>query len=84
MLLQMNLDSKKKIPSIPYGFGVLGGYIFDVISKVTGKKFPVSSIRIKKFTADTTVNTDKLISTGFKPPYSLEDGLRNMIKHEFE
>ncbi len=70
-------------PYIPYYFGLIGGYIFDVIAQVSGKKLPISSIRIKKFCAETTVNKDKLISSGFKPPYQLEGGLRNMIRHEF-
>ena len=78
------LDFKKKIPSAPYWLGLAGGYTFDIISKLTGKKFPISSIRIKKFTAETVVNTDKLIASGFKPPYTLEEGLRKMIAHEFK
>jgi hypothetical protein len=63
---------------------LIGGYTFDLIAKITGKKFPVSSVRIKKFTAETTVNTDKLIASGFKAPYTLKKGLMNMIKHEFK
>ena len=78
------LGFKKKIPSAPYWLGLAGGYAFDLPAKITGKKFPVSSIRIKKFTAVTTVNTDRLIESGFKAPYTLEQGLRNMIKYEFK
>lgn len=77
------LGFEKKIPSAPYWVGLAGGYLFDLAAKVTGKKFSISSIRIKKFAAETTVNTDKLLACGFKAPYSLEDGLRNMVKHEF-
>jgi len=77
------LGYKKKIPSIPYWLGLIGGYGFDILAKLTGKKYTVSSIRIKKFTADTTINTNKLLNTGFTPPYSLEEGLRRMIRYEF-
>lgn len=71
-------------PSAPYWLGLVGGYAFDVLAKITGKKFPVSSIRIKKFTAETTVITDRLLQTSFKEPYTLEEGLRRMIHHEFK
>jgi nucleoside-diphosphate-sugar epimerase len=73
-----------KIIAIPYWLGLLGGYAFDILAKVTGKKFPISSIRIKKFTAETTVNTDKLLESGFKEPFTLKEGLQRMIQHEFK
>lgn len=78
------MNITRTIPTVPYFAGLLGGYTFDVIAKLTGKKFPVSSVRIKKFCAETTVNTDKLVESGFKAPYTLEQGIRNMIKHEFK
>ncbi len=68
---------------VPYLVGLFGGYAFDVASKITGKKFPISSIRIKKFTADTTISTKKLQESGFKPAFSLEEGLRRMVRSEF-
>ncbi|MCB9982623.1 MAG: NAD-dependent epimerase/dehydratase family protein [Rhodospirillales bacterium] len=71
-------------PQMPYALGMLGGSVFDVAAKLTGKKFPISTIRIKKFCANTIVNTDKLSETGFTAPYSLRDGLQEMIKREFQ
>jgi nucleoside-diphosphate-sugar epimerase len=68
---------------IPYSLGLLGGYFFDGLSKLTGKAYPISSIRIKKFAAETTVSAKKSRDAGFVPPYSLEDGLRRMIETEF-
>lgn len=70
--------------TIPYFIGLLAGYGFDVLAFVTRKKFPVSSIRIKKFCAETTVNTNKLSNSGFIPPFSTQEGLRKMINHEFK
>jgi len=81
--IQKVLGREKKIPSVPYAIGILGGYAFDLLSFLTGKKFTVSSIRIKKFTADTAINTDKLQKSGFKPLYTLKEGLERTIKHEF-
>jgi len=68
---------------IPYVFGLIGGYGYDLLAKITGKTYPISSIRIKKFCADTVINTDKLQRTGFVPSYTLAEGLTRMIKSEF-
>ena len=68
---------------IPYILGLAVGYFYDVLSKITGKTFPISSIRIKKFCANTVINTDKLQRTGFLPSYTLAEGLNRMIKSEF-
>jgi hypothetical protein len=64
---------------LPYSIGLLGGYTFDLLPRLTGKTFPISSIRIRKFRADTIINADKLKKIGFKPPFSLDEGLRRMI-----
>ena len=68
---------------IPYAIGLFGGYTFDLIAGITGKTYPISSIRIKKFAADTKVSAERLRKTGFSPPYSLADGLNRMIASEF-
>jgi nucleoside-diphosphate-sugar epimerase len=79
---EMNISASNI--KVPYGIGLLGGYAFDLLSKITGKKFPVSVVRIQKFCADTTINSNAAMSSGFTPPYSLEEGLKRMIKHEFK
>lgn len=68
---------------IPYSIGMLGGYFFDLLARATGGTFPISSIRIKKFVADTTVSAEKLKEIGFVAPYSLADGLERMMSSEF-
>jgi len=67
----------------PYVIGLLGGYAFDFLAKVTGKTYPISPIRIKKFSADTVVSAEKVKDTGFTAPYLLTDGLKRMIASEF-
>ncbi len=64
---------------IPYWIGLIGGIFFDLISHIIGKSLPISSIRIKKFTANTIVSSKSLESTGFTPIFSLQEGLRSMI-----
>jgi nucleoside-diphosphate-sugar epimerase len=68
---------------IPYALGLMGGYGYDLLAKITGKTYPISSIRIKKFCADTVVSAEKVKDTGFIAPYLLTDGLKRMIKSEF-
>jgi nucleoside-diphosphate-sugar epimerase len=68
---------------IPYSVGIFAGSVFDIVAKITGRKFPVSSIRIKKFCADTLVDGSKLNATQFVRPTTLVDGLQNMLNAEF-
>lgn len=75
----------KHIPSthFPYCLGMAGGYCFDLLSKLTGKKFTVSSVRVKKFCAVTQFDSSKMQKSGFVPPYSLEEGLSLTLEFEF-
>lgn len=52
-------------------------------ARLTGRTFPVSAIRIRKFAADTTVNTDRLLASGYVPPTSLQQAIRRTIAAEF-
>lgn len=62
------------------GYGI--GKVFDLVAVVSGKKFTVSSIRVKKFCSDSMFNTS-VAKSGFVPPVKLEDGLASTIKYEF-
>lgn len=67
----------------PYWLGFTGGLFFDFIANLTGKKLPISSIRIKKFCATTQFETSIYKKTSFKPPVTLEEGLKRTIEFEF-
>jgi len=75
----------KQIPTIriPYWMGLFGGYCFDAIAAITGKKMTISAIRVKKFCAVTQYDATKVQSTGFVPPYTLAQGLERMLNQEF-
>ncbi len=75
----------KHIPSVhfPVCLGMLGGYCFDLLAFITRKKLPISSVRIRKFCATTQFDSTKAMSSGFKPPYSLEEGLSRTLTFEF-
>ena len=62
--------------------GMLTGYGFDLISLLSRKKLPVSSVRIKKFCATTQFNSGKVHNI-FNAPYSLREGLDKTLEHEF-
>ena len=75
----------RKIPSIkiPYFLGIMGGYCFDLLSKITGKQLPISSVRVKKFCATTQFDATKVLASAFEPVCSLSEGLDKTIKFEF-
>lgn len=70
-------------PQLPYALGLLGGTAFDAAAKITGRSFPISAVRVRKFCADTVVNADRIAGTGFAAPFSLTEGLRDMMAAEF-
>lgn len=75
----------KPIPTvrIPFWLGLMGGYGFDVLAFVSRKKLNISSVRVKKFCAVTQFDSTKAMSSGFVPPYTMEQGLRRMLEAEF-
>ena len=76
----------KKIPpiSLPYWLGLLGGYCFDILAIITRRQFPVSSIRVKKFCAQTVFSSERMLQSGFKPPFNIQDALQRTVHFEFQ
>ena len=69
--------------SLPYWLGLMGGYAFDLLARILGRTFSISSIRVKKFCAQTVFSADKMLASGFKAPYTLEEALRRTVDFEF-
>lgn len=67
---------------LPYAIGYLIGKGCDILAVLTGKRFAISSIRVKKFCANSVFNTS-IQATGFIPPVALEKGLEHTIRYEF-
>lgn len=67
---------------IPYLAGYCIGIFFDFLSYSTGKTFPISSIRVKKFCSNSIYNSG-VSSTRFSPPVLLKDALERTVKYEF-
>lgn len=68
---------------LPYFVGYLAGTCFDILARLTGKRFPVSRIRIQKFCSNTIFSAEKAHSSGFKAPHDLGAALEKTISHEF-
>ena len=68
---------------IPYAAGLIAGYGFDLLSAITRKKLPISSVRIQKFCSDSQFQSTNTKYTSFKPDFSLENAIHETIKYEF-
>jgi nucleoside-diphosphate-sugar epimerase len=67
---------------LPFSLGLLIGYCFDLVSKITSKKFSISAIRVKKFCAN-SVYESAINSTGFIPPAPLMEAIEKTVRFEF-
>lgn len=77
------LDRSARIKfRLPFSLGLLIGATFDLVSKITGKKFSISAIRVKKFCAD-SVYASGIESTGFIPPVPLMRAIEKTVRFEF-
>lgn len=74
--------SQKITFRLPYIFGFLIGKLFDLFAFVTRKKLAISSIRVKKFCAN-SVYDSAISKTGFVPPVNLIDAIERTVKYEF-
>ncbi len=61
----------------------MGGLSFDLLAKITGKKFSVSALRVKKFCAITQFDATTAYNSGFKAPFTLAEGLHRTLHYEF-
>jgi len=67
---------------LPFAVGYLIGKGFDLVAAMTGKRFAISSIRVKKFCANSVYNT-AIDKTGFVRPVALEQAISQTVRHEF-
>jgi GlcNAc-P-P-Und epimerase len=68
---------------IPYAAGLAAGMACDLAARLTGRQFPISAVRVRKYAASTQFAAERALGTGFKPPYALRDALVDTIRHEF-
>lgn len=75
-------QSEKISFRLPFAVGYAIGKCFDLVAAITGKRLAISSIRVKKFCANSVYNTG-IPETGFVPPVPLGQALEQTIRHEF-
>lgn len=68
---------------LPYGVGLLAGYLADGIAKVSGRTLPISSVRVRKFCANTSFTSAKSEFHAFQARFSIEEGLERTLVAEF-
>lgn len=68
---------------LPKIIGLGAGMMLDIVARATGKKLPISRVRIEKFCATTIFKADRVKESGFIAPTSLEQGLIETIDAEF-
>ncbi len=68
---------------LPKIIGLGAGMLLDIVARATGKKLPISRVRIEKFCATTVFKADRVTASGFIAPTSLEQGLIETIDAEF-
>lgn len=73
-------------PRIRWRLNFIAGYsmarLFDLVAAVTGRKFAVSSIRVRKFCAD-SVYRSAVHGTSFRAPVPLDEALARTIRYDF-
>lgn len=67
---------------LPFTLGLLIGSCFDFVAKISGAKFPISAIRVKKFCAN-SVYESGIEMTGFIPPVPLVEAIEKTVRFEF-
>jgi nucleoside-diphosphate-sugar epimerase len=78
------LEGQRRIgPRLPYGLGLGLGYVADLVTRVTGKSLPISSIRVRKFCANTCFASAAHDAPGFAAPVPLAEGLARTLQAEF-
>lgn len=68
---------------LPHWIGIILGYAADGFTSLTGKKLPLSSIRVKKFCSSTAFASAKEELDGFTPPFALQEGIDRTLHSEF-
>ena len=70
---------------IPEKIGLLGGLVFDLLSKMSNRTFNISYIRIKKFISPSIVSTKKIQADFPQFKFTdLNEAIDLTIKHDFK
>jgi nucleoside-diphosphate-sugar epimerase len=68
---------------IPLPLAMAGGHALDGLARVTGRTFPISAIRVRKFCESTQFKADQILAGGFAPRVSLQEWLTQTLESKF-
>lgn len=77
------LGRTEQVRTIPKSVALAGGYLLDAAARISGRTFPISAIRVRKFCETTQFKADRVTEWGFRPPYTLAEGLARTVDFEF-
>lgn len=77
------LGRSARVRTIPKSAALAGGHLLDAVARISGRTFPISAIRVRKFCETTQFKADRVCEWGFKPPYTLAEGLARTVEFEF-
>jgi nucleoside-diphosphate-sugar epimerase len=69
------------IARLPYAAGLLAGVLADGVSRLTGRKLPISAIRVKKFCMNSEIDASRCFAAGYQPPIDVWEGLDDMVRN---
>lgn len=68
-------------PRLPTAAGLFIGSCADVLSRLTGKKLPISTVRVRKFCMNSEIDASRAAASGFTPPVNVWQGLDDMVRN---
>ena len=68
---------KRFVPSVPYWFLMIFGFIFEFLFKVIGKQNPFSPVRLRKLVRPNLIKPTFLLKNKYKPVYTLKSALED-------
>jgi nucleoside-diphosphate-sugar epimerase len=77
------LGRSSRTRSLPRPIVMIGAHVLDAVARLTGRTFPISAVRIRKFCENTQFRAERALQSGFVPPYSLGEGLDRTLRSEF-
>ena len=82
-LIDKILNRESNRFSIPYWLGICAGYFFDLCAKMLGKEFSISSVRIRKFCSNSTINTTVMSKLQNDDLIPLPEAIERTVRYEF-
>lgn len=68
---------------LPGALGMALGHLADGVAKLTGRRLPISAIRVRKFMATTSFASAAHGVPGFRAPYTMAEGLEVTLQRDF-